>query len=107
MYWCICLSKLVYSIHLCPYLSCIQYLVSNDGQQTTTLGTQESAWWDAGSTMSSLPSVNYVYGDKKVSVLLQCSNEENNEFQTFGEDPVNTFKFQLTHKCACWNGCSN
>jgi len=84
----------------------ILYLVTNDRQETFTLGTQESAWWDAGSDVNSLPSANYVYGDKKVSVLLQCSNEGNNEFQVFGEDPVNTFKFQLTHKCACWNGCS-
>jgi len=50
--------------------------------------------------------LNYVYGDKKVNILLQCSTEGNNELQAFGEDPVNTFKFRFTHKCACWNGCS-
>ena len=82
------------------------YLVSNNGQESFAVGTQESAWWDAGSDVNILPSVNYVYGDKKVKVLLQCSNEGENEFQAFGEDPVNTFRFQLTHKCACWNGCS-
>jgi hypothetical protein len=82
-------------------------LVSNDEQQTFTLGTQESASWKPGSGVDGVPSVNYVYADKKVSVLLQCSTEGNNEFQAFGEDPVNTYKFQLTHKCACWNGCSS
>jgi hypothetical protein len=40
-------------------------------------------------------------------VLLQCSAEGNNEFQAFGEDPINNYKFQLTHECACWNGCSS
>jgi len=83
------------------------YLVSNDGQQTFTLGTQESASWNPGSDLNDVPSVNYVYGNKKVSVLLQCSTEGNNEFQAFGEDPINTYKFHLTHKCACWNGCSS
>ncbi len=40
-------------------------------------------------------------------MLLQCSAEGNNEFQAFGEDPINNYRFQLTHKCACWNGCSS
>jgi hypothetical protein len=82
-------------------------LVSGDGKETFTLGTQESAWWDAESDVNGVASLNYVYANKKVSVLLQCSTEENNEFQAYGEDPVNTYKFQLTHKCACWNQCSS
>ena len=108
LYRCICLPRLVvYVMRVFSRLFSIGCLVSNNGQETLTLGKQESAWWDAGQAVYSLPSVNYVYGDKKVSVLLQCSKEGNNEFQAFGQDPVNTFKFQLTHKCACWNGCSN
>jgi len=71
------------------------------------LGTHESAWWDITSDENAIVSLNYVYRDKKVNVFLQCSEEGNNEFQAYGEDPVNTFRFQLTHKCACWNGCSN
>jgi hypothetical protein len=82
-------------------------LVSGDGKETFTLGKQESASWNPGSGSNDIPSVNYVYGAKKVDVLLQCSSEGDNEFQAFGEDPVNTFKFRLTHKCACWNGCSS
>ena len=54
-----------------------------------------------------IPSINYAYIDKKVTVLLQCSLEGNNEFQALGEDSINNYKFQLTHKCACWNGCSS
>ena len=82
-------------------------LVSKDEKHTFTLGTQESASWNPGSDLDSLPSVNYGYAEKKVTVLLQCSPEGNNEFQVFGEDPLNSYKFQLTHKCACWNGCSS
>ena len=83
------------------------YLVSNEGKYTFPLGTQESASWNPGSDSDSIPSINYTYMDKKVTVLLQCSLDGNNEFQAFGEDPVNNYKFQLTHKCACWNGCSS
>lgn len=82
-------------------------LVSNDEQFTFTLGTQESARWNPGTGINDSPSVNYEYADKRVSVLLQCSTEGNNEFQAYGEDPINTYKFRLTHKCACWNGCSS
>ena len=82
------------------------YIVSKDEKYTFTLGKQESASWNPGSDFDGIPSINYAYGDKKVSVLLQCSPEGNNEFQAFGEDPINNYKFQLTHKCACWNGCS-
>ena len=66
-------------------------LVSRDGQETFTLGNQESASWNPGSGSSAAPLVSYVYGDKKVNVLLQCSTEGNNEFEAFGESPVNTF----------------
>ena len=81
------------------------YLVSNDGQETSTLGTQESAWWDVTSDENAVGSLNYMYGDKKVIISLQCSTDGNNEFEAFGENPVNTFRFQLTHKCICWNSC--
>jgi len=79
--------------------------VSYDGQETFTLGTQESAWWDSAFDTNGVASLNYVYGNKKVSVSLQCSEDGNNEFEAFGENPVNTFRFQLTHKCVCWNAC--
>jgi hypothetical protein len=82
------------------------YLVSNDEQNTFALGTQESTLWDLGSGEDDSVSVSYVYGDKKVNISLQCSMEGNNEFQAFGEGPINTYKFRFTHKCACWNRCS-
>ena len=106
MYWCICLPKLVIRRVVFDLLD-VTCLVSNDEKYTFTLGTQQSASWNSGSDLDVLPSVNYAYGDKKVTVLLQCSAEGNNEFQAFGEDPVNNYNFQLTHKCACWNGCSS
>ena len=81
-------------------------LVSMDDKYAFTLGKQESASWNPGSDLDGLPSINYAYADRKVTVLLQCSPEGNNELQAFGEDPVNNYKFQLTHKCACWDGCS-
>ena len=77
-----------------------------DDKYAFTLGKQESASWNPGSDLDGLPSINYAYADRKVTVLLQCSPEGNNELQAFGEDPVNNYKFQLTHKCACWDGCS-
>ncbi|CAF1656613.1 unnamed protein product, partial [Adineta ricciae] len=61
--------------------------ISNDNQQTFPLGIQESASWTPGSDFNSVPSINYIYKRKKVTVLLQCSPEGNNEFQAFGEDP--------------------
>ena len=83
-------------------------LASLNGAEMYALGTQESATWNAGSdeNENSVVSINYSYDAKKVIVQLQCSLEGNNEFQAFGEDPVDTYRFQLTHKCACWNGCS-
>ena len=94
------------SVFLCHLLK-VNCLVSKDDKHTYTLGTQESASWNPGSDVDTLPSVNYAYAEKKVTVFLQCSIDGNNEFQAFGEDPVNHFRFQLTHKCACWNECSN
>ena len=83
------------------------FIVSNDDKYAFTLGKQESASWNPGSDLDGPPSINYAYADKKVTVALKCSTEGNNEFQAFGEDPVNHYRFQLTHKCACWNGCSS
>ncbi|UJR12774.1 hypothetical protein I4U23_016948 [Adineta vaga] len=81
--------------------------ISKNEKHTFPLGTQGSVSWNVGSDLDTIPSINYSYKNKKVTVLLQCSIEGNNEFQAFGEDPKNNYKFQLTHKCACWNGCSS
>ena len=106
MYRCIGLSKSV-AAHIFLLYFLQFYLVSNEGKYTFPLGTQESSSWNPGAELDSIPSINYSYKNKKVTVLLQCSSDGNNEFQAFGEDPKNNYKFQLTHKCACWNGCSS
>ena len=81
------------------------YLVSRDKTLSFILATQDSAKWDAGAGPGSNPSISYTYREKKVSVELYCSNTTTAEFEAIGESPINVFKFRLTHKCACWNGC--
>jgi hypothetical protein len=81
-------------------------LVSIDGQNTFPLGTQESAKWTAGNGTSSAPTVSYTYEEKQVIVELICSTNGTNLFEVFDENPINTFKFRLTDKCACWNECT-
>lgn len=51
------------------------------------------------------PSITYSYGPKYAQVLLQCGSGDLNEFEFLGENPINVYKFRLTNKCACWNGC--
>jgi hypothetical protein len=77
-----------------------------DGLYTFPLGTQESAVWNAGAGLGSLPSVTYSSGEKRVAVTLECVRDGTKGFEALGEDPMNYYKFRLTHKCACWDGCS-
>ncbi len=83
------------------------YLVSLDGIFQFALGTQESAVWSAGAGLGNIPQVSYSSGEKQVIVLLQCPVAGEEQFEALGENPINTYKFRLTHKCACWNGCSS
>ncbi len=70
------------------------------------LGKQESAQWDAGAVLGGTPSVSYSEGTKKVEVKLECpAGSEPEEFEALGENPQETYKFRLKHKCACWNAC--
>jgi len=71
------------------------------------LGTQESASWNPGAETGGIPTVIYSAGDRRTLVLLRCSTTGTEEFEVLGEDPVNTYIFRLTHKCACWDGCSS
>jgi hypothetical protein len=80
-------------------------LVSLDGIFAFPIGEQNSAQWNPGASLESLPSVSYLYGVKTSIVTLQCSTDESNIFEALGEDPINTYKFRLTNRCACWNGC--
>ncbi len=83
------------------------YLVSLDGQFTFTLGTQESASWDAGAGPGGTASVSYTSHEKRVTVELECRRSGPDEFEALGEDPINNYKFRLAHKCACWDECGS
>jgi hypothetical protein len=78
-----------------------------DGGDAYALGTQQSALWNPGAETGGVPSIVYIYGEKTVFVMLQCSTNGTEEFEVLGEDPMNVYVFRLTSKCACWNGCSS
>ena len=80
-------------------------LVSKDLKLRFTLGTQDSAKWNPGAGLGDVPSVSYSFGPKQVQVSLVCSDSTTAEFEPLGESPINMYKFRLTHKCACWDGC--
>jgi hypothetical protein len=92
--------NIVYRIIFC-FVFC---LVSLDGQFTYVLGTQASAQWDAGSPGNN-PTISYSADPKKVQVELVCQEGSPGDVQAVGEGPDNYYKFRLTGKCACWNGC--
>lgn len=69
------------------------------------LGTQESAVWSAGDGTGD-PVILYNYQTKNVSLTLHCLESGTPSLQAFGEGPVEFYKLQLNHKCACWNACS-
>jgi len=83
------------------------YLVSLDGAFQFALGTQESAVWSVGAVVGIPPQISYSIGEKKVTVFLQCPIAGEEQFEALGEDPIDNYKFRLTHQCACWNGCSS
>jgi hypothetical protein len=78
---------------------------SKGGELKFMLGTQSSATWDRGS--SDYPNLFYSFELKRVTVILSCLNPDihEEEFTVLGEGPINNYKFQLTHKCVCWNAC--
>ncbi|CAF3782498.1 unnamed protein product [Rotaria sordida] len=80
---------------------------SMDGKSGFTLGTQDSTKWDPGASLGSSPSVSYSAGEKKVTVILQCATDDTNELEVLGESSINNYRFILTHKCACWDGCGS
>jgi len=79
--------------------------VSMDGALTFVLGTQESVKWNQGSGPGTNPFIQYSNAEKQVQVDLICVQNTPDTLIALGENPINTYKFQLTGKCACWNGC--
>ena len=80
-------------------------LVTLDYLYGFILGTQDSAKWNPGTELDELPSISYSHEERNDVVQLVCSNEGINRLEMLGESPKNTYKFRLTHRCACWNGC--
>ncbi len=105
MYKCCCLSRLVGNIVYCIIFCFTFCLVSMDGAFTFILGTQDSTQWDSGAGSGTNPIVKYSSGDKKVEVELICVKDTPDTLVALGENPQETYKFQLTGQCACWNGC--
>jgi hypothetical protein len=109
MYKCCCLSRLVGNIVdciICCFTSC---LVSNDLQYTFILGKQDSATWKDAVGPGTYPTLSYSYmgaeGPKQVEVTLKCAEGADNTVVAIGEGPQGFYKFELTGKCACGNGC--
>ncbi|CAF3746251.1 unnamed protein product [Rotaria sordida] len=80
--------------------------ISMDGKLSFNLGTQDSVKWNPGSGLRSL-AVSYSAGEKRVTVILQCTTDDTNELEVLGESSINNYRFVLTSKCACWDGCKN
>ena len=84
----------------------VRDLVANNGEYGFVLGTQESSVWDdRTSLIGGSLSILYNSGDKKLTVLLECSRS-GSEFEALGEGETNNYKFRLQDKCACFDGCS-
>ena len=93
------------------YYSCnfILNLVSDDGQYEIILGKQDSAQWDVG-TGASNPLLKYSYNDptsgqRNVEIELICNDDPQGDLVVVGEPSIGLYKFQLSSKCSCWNGC--
>jgi hypothetical protein len=78
-----------------------------DERYTFSLGTQDTATWNDGSSFGFDPSISYIYNQKITRVTLECVPNGTELFEAVGEVGMNTFEFRLRNKCACWNGCKS
>lgn len=92
-----------FNIVIFRFRKCI--LVAKDGIHVYILGTQESAKWNLGTAMNDTATITYSTNIRTTVVHLQCSTSGEEEFEVLN-DPT-FFVFRLSHKCACWNGCSS
>jgi len=83
------------------------FLVTLNGSHSITLGTQESAVWYPFDNYGETPYITYSKGQRRVVVILQCTNSGEKKFEFLGVFTPDNYVFQLTHKCACWNACSS
>jgi hypothetical protein len=82
-------------------------LVAKDGIHVYITGTQESAKWNIGNEINDSVTITYSTHIRTTIVKLQCSPTGVEEFEVLSEEPASVYTFRLTHKCACWNGCSS
>jgi hypothetical protein len=101
----VCQSLLIISFDFLFYLE--MYLAQEPIGYRFVLGAQNSTKWDPGDGSGVMPSISYSYERKIVKVVLKCSDSRIAKFQVLGEAPINTYLLAVTHKCACWNGCSD
>lgn len=93
------------------FFSCIRVFCVADGEDprsfAISLGSQESATWNAGHDSDENPSVSYSANMRTTHIILKCSTNGSEAFELLREDPEYTYTLRLTHKCACWNGCGS
>jgi hypothetical protein len=77
----------------------ISSLVSMDGLLTFVIGKQDTAKLNVTGPN---PTIIYTVDMKTTQVELVCSNGSTNNFEAFGQGPVETYKFRLTSKSSCW-----
>ncbi len=73
-----------------------------DGSDTFIIATQDTAKLDVTGPN---PTISYSAGVKNVYVELICSTDSANTVEAVGEGPPAVYRFRLTSKCSCWNGC--
>lgn len=92
--------------NLCCFLS---YLVDPNSQNQFTLSRQDSAKWDAGAGSGSDATLKYSLQDgavlRQVEITLKCDTNVDGDLVSLGEFGTALYKFELTSKCACWDGC--
>jgi len=63
--------------------------------------------WKSFDNYGETPYITYSKGQRRVVVILQCTNSGEKKFEFLGVFTPDNYVFQLTHKCACWNACSS
>jgi len=92
------------------FVSCIgNFFVAEtaDERFEMSLGGQETATWSLGLGSDENPIISYSTPRRTTHVILQCSTNGSVAFEFLSENPEYTYTLRLTHKCACWNGCSS
>lgn len=79
--------------------------ISENGRASLRLSTHENAKWNAKFDIDDVPSITYTSFNRTTIVELVCPDDDVSLFEVLNDTSINTYKFRLTHKCACWDGC--